>query len=72
MQDAKDAKTRLESQVSDWQKELTLLQDSLKKYKDDYEKKKLILTDQMKGDMEKNISTLENSLTHYRQQKFGE
>ena len=42
MQDAKDAKTRLESQVSDWQKELTLLQDSLKKYKDDYEKEKLL------------------------------
>jgi outer membrane protein len=72
MQDAKDAKTRLESQVSDWQKELTLLQDSLKKYKDDYEKKKLILTDQMKGDMEKNIATIENSITNYRQQKFGE
>ncbi len=72
MQDAKDAKVRLEGQVNDWQKELTVLQDSLKKYKDDYEKKKLILTDQMKIDMEKNISTIENSIVNFKQQKFGE
>lgn len=45
MQESRDAKTRLDNQVVEWQTELTKLQDSLKIIKDDYEKKKLILTD---------------------------
>ena len=40
IQEAKDAKMKLDNIVSDWQKELNSLQDSLKKVKDDFEKKK--------------------------------
>lgn len=72
MQDAKDAKVRLDNIVNDWQKELTTIQDSLKRYKDDYDKKKLILTEQLKTEMEKNIATIESSISSFRQQKFGE
>ncbi len=72
MQDSKDAKLRLDNLVTEWQNELKVLQDSLRSAKDDYEKKKLILTDQLKQQTEAQITELENSVTNFKVQKFGE
>jgi len=72
MQEAKDAKQKLDNLVGEWQKELGVLNDSLKKIKEDYDKKKLILSDQMKTQMEKDIKDIETSITNYKTQKFGE
>lgn len=72
MQDSRDAKQRLEALVTQWQSELKQLQDSLKNMRDDYEKKKLILTDQLKQQTEKEISDVENSVTNFNNEKFGE
>jgi len=72
MQEAKDAKQKLDNLVTDWQKELGQLQDSLKKIKDDFDKKKLILSDQMKAQVEKEIKDLDASITNFKTQKFGE
>lgn len=72
MQEARDARQKLDNLVSQWQTELATLQDSLKKMKDDYDKKKLILTDQYREQLEKNISNLETSISNFKTQKFGE
>ena len=72
MQDSKDAKLRLDNLVNEWQAELKVLQDSLKLVKDDYEKKKLILTDQLKEQTEAQITGLETAVTNFKVQKFGE
>ncbi len=72
MQEAKDAKQKLDLLVSDWQKDLSNLQDSLKRVKDDFEKKKLILSNQLKADIEKNIKDIETAITNFKVQKFGE
>jgi len=72
MQEAGDAKAKLDNLVSDWEKEITVLQDSLKFIKEDYDKKKLILTEDMKAEYEKKIKEFETSITNFRQQKFGE
>lgn len=72
MQESKDAKTRLDNQVIEWQTELTKLQDSLKIIKDDYEKKKLILTDQLKTQFETDIKRIDEAITNFKVQKFGE
>lgn len=72
MQEAKDAKQKLDNLVAEWQKELGTLQDSVKRIKDDYDKKKLILSEQMKSQMEKDIKDIETSITNYKTQKFGE
>lgn len=72
MQEAKDAKQKLDNQVGEWQKDLGNLQDSLKRIKDDYDKKKLILSEQMKSQMEKDIKDIETSITTFKTQKFGE
>lgn len=72
MQESRDAKVRLDNLITEWQTELNTLQDSLKLIKDDYEKKKLILTDQLKKQTETKISELETSVTNFKVQKFGE
>lgn len=72
MQEAKDAKSKLDVLVGDWQKELNSLQDSLKKAKDDFEKKKLLLSDQLKIQTEKTIKDLETKVTNFKLQKFGD
>ncbi len=72
MQESKDAQTRLDNQVVEWQSELTKLQDSLKIIKDDYDKKKLILTDQLKTQFEGDIRRIDEAITNFKVQKFGE
>ncbi|MEO8209151.1 MAG: OmpH family outer membrane protein [bacterium] len=72
MQDSRDAKQRLEALVTQWQAELRELQDSLKSIKEDYDKKQLILTDQLKQQTEKQIADIESSLSSFRAQKFSE
>jgi outer membrane protein len=72
MQEAADAKLKLNNLVAEWQNELTKLQDSLKNMKDDYDKKKLILTEQLKLQTEKEISDFETSISNYKVSKFGE
>lgn len=72
MQDSRDAKARLDNQVTEWQTELKVLQDSLQSLKDDFEKKKLILTDQLKQQTEAKIKELETTVVNFRAQKFGE
>lgn len=72
MQESRDAKTRLDNQVVEWQAELTKLQDSLKLIKDDYDKKKLILTDQLKTQFESDIKRIDETITNFKVQKFGE
>jgi Skp family chaperone for outer membrane proteins len=72
MQESVDAKQRLENLVSQWQGELKTLQDSLKSMKDDYDKKKLILTEQLRQQKETEIKDMETSVGNFRVQKFGE
>ena len=58
--------------ISLWQSDLKVLQDSLKLIKEDFEKKKLILTDQLKQQTEKKIGELETAVNNFKIQKFGE
>jgi outer membrane protein len=72
MQEAKDAKQKLDNLVQEWQKQLTDLQDSLKRTKDDFEKKKLILSEQLKQQYEKTIKDIETNVSNFKVQKFGD
>lgn len=72
MQESRDAKLRLDNLITQWQGELNVLQDSLKNMKEDFEKKKLILTDQLKKDTELKIAELETGVSNFKIQKFGE
>ncbi len=72
LQDAKDAQTNLDNLVLKWKGELQGLNDSLAFLKDDYEKKKLILTEKVRQQKEEEIKTMEKRISDFRLQKFGE
>ena len=69
--DAEDAKRQLDALVAEWQNEISKMESDIKAKKDDFERRKLILTDQMKADIENEIKQLEKDLEAYRVKKFG-
>lgn len=72
MQDANDAQANLDNFVAAWQNEIQKMKDSLKLVKEDYEKKKLILTENIKKQKEEEIEALEKKISDYKLAKFGE
>lgn len=69
--DAKDAQQRIDTQISDWEKELKEMQKEWKDKYDDYERRKLIMGNQKKAEVEKELVTLEEKIDDFRQSKFG-
>lgn len=69
--DAKDAQTRLDAFIAEWQEELKKMENEWQTKYDDYEQRKLIMSDQKRAETEKELVALENKITNYRQQKFG-
>jgi outer membrane protein len=69
--DAQDARQKLDAFIQDWQTELTKLETSWKTKYDDYEKRKLIMTDQTRAEMESELIKLEQQIGDYREKKFG-
>jgi outer membrane protein len=72
MQDAKDAQTNLDNMVASWKAEIQKMNDSLNAVKVDYEKKKLILTENIKKQKEEEIQALEKRISDFKLAKFGE
>jgi outer membrane protein len=70
--EAQDAQRSLDNMVAQWEGELQKLQGDFKKKFDDYDKKKLILTDQARADQEKTLRDMEQSIADYRNKKFGQ
>ncbi len=69
--DAQDAKQKLDGLIQGWQKELNDMQSQWQTKYDDYQKRKLIMTDQTRSDMEAELVKLEQQITDYREKKFG-
>ena len=72
LQDAKDAQTNLDNIVQKWKGELQNINDSLAMMKEDFEKKKLILTDNVRKQKEEEIKSLEKYVSDFKVGKFGE
>jgi len=72
MQDAKDAKMNLDNLVDQWKNQVLSMNDSLTMMKDDFEKKKLILTENIKKQKEEEIKAMEKKIADFKLQKFGE
>ncbi|HTY37039.1 MAG TPA: OmpH family outer membrane protein [Bacteroidota bacterium] len=70
--DAQDAQKQLDQIVVDWQGELNKLQQDWQKKYDDYEKRKLIMTEQRRVDAEKELRDLDTKIADYRNKKFGQ
>jgi len=70
--DAQDAQKQLDALTASWQEELNKMQDDWKKKYDDYDKKKLIMTDQRRADAERELRELDQKMADFRNQKFGQ
>jgi len=70
--DAQDAQKQLDQLVADWQAEVSKMQDEWKRKFDEYDKRKLIMTDQRRADAEKELRDLDQRIIDYRNGKFGQ
>lgn len=69
--DAQDAQQKLDAIIQEWQTELNTLEKNWKEKYDDYEKRKLIMSDQTRAEVEAELVKLEEKMNEYRQKKFG-
>ncbi len=70
--ESQDAQHQLDNIVADWQAELAKMQNEWKKKFEEYDKKKLILTDQLRADSEKELRELDQKISDFRNKKFGQ
>jgi outer membrane protein len=70
--DAQDAQKQLDQLVADWQQELNKMQDEWKKKFDEYDKRKLIMTEQRRADTEKELRDMDQKIVDFRNLKFGQ
>ena len=70
--DAQDAQKQLDQFVADWQQELNKTQEEWKKKFDEYDKRKLIMTEQRRADTERELRELDQKIVDFRNQKFGQ
>jgi len=69
--DATDAQKKLDALVAEWQGEIAKIEQDWKKKFDDYEKRKLIMSDQVRAQTEKELIELEKQISDLKQKKFG-
>jgi len=69
--DVQDARQKLDALIQEWQTEVRKLESDLKAKKDDYDKRKLIMTEQTSTEVMAEITKLEKEIADYRDKKFG-
>jgi outer membrane protein len=69
--EAQDAQKQLDGVSTDWQNELTKMQTDLQHRFEDYDKKKLIMSDKRRAEVEKELQDLEKKMVDFRTAKFG-
>jgi outer membrane protein len=70
--DAQDAQKQLDALTAGWQEDLNKMQAEWKKKYEEYDKKKLIMTDQRRADAERELRQLDQKMADFRNQKFGQ
>lgn len=69
--EAQDAQKQLDALTIEWQTELNKIQSDIQRKLDEYDKRKLIMSDKRRAEVEKELQDLDKKLIDYRQQKFG-
>jgi outer membrane protein len=69
--EGQDAQKQLDALVAQWQGEITKMQNEWQQKYGEYDKKKLIMSDQTRAEAERELVALEKKVTDYRNQKFG-
>ncbi|MDZ7624999.1 MAG: OmpH family outer membrane protein [Ignavibacteriaceae bacterium] len=69
--DVQDARQKLDALIQEWQTEVRKLESELKAKQDDYDKRKLIMTEQTSIEVMAEITKLQKDIADYRDKKFG-
>lgn len=69
--DAQDAQKKIDAVIAEWQEELDKMQQKWENKYDQYQKRKLIMSDQKRVEVEQELVDLENQISQFRQEKFG-
>jgi outer membrane protein len=69
--EAQDAQKQLDALTTEWQNDLKKMQDTLQQKFEDYDKRKLIMSDQRRAEMEKELQQLDKQMVDYRTKRFG-
>ncbi len=69
--DVQDARQKIDALIQEWQTELRRMENELKAKQDDYEKRKLIMTEQTSSEALAEIAKLQKEIGDYRDKKFG-
>jgi outer membrane protein len=69
--DVQDARQQLDALVQEWQAEVRKMEADLKAKQDDYEKRKLIMTEQTSTEALAEINKMQKDIFDYRDKKFG-
>ena len=69
--DIQDARQKIDALIQEWQTEIRRMETELKTKQDDYEKRKLIMTEQTSSEALAEIAKLEKEISDYRDKKFG-
>jgi outer membrane protein len=70
--DAQDAQKQLDALVVQWQNELNKMQQDWQAKLDEYDQRKLIMTEQRRADTERELRDLDQKIADYRNRKFGQ
>jgi outer membrane protein len=70
--EAREAQRQLDELVSQWQAELQDMQREWQTKFEEYDKMKLIMTDQRRADAERQLMELDRQIADFRNQKFGQ
>lgn len=71
MPEAMDAESHLNQFVAQWNKEIADMSSELTRKQNDYDRKKLIMTDAERSAAELDIADLKKRIENYRQAKYG-
>jgi outer membrane protein len=69
--DAQDARAQLDQLIQEWQTELNEMEQEWQKKYDDYEKRKLIMSNRLRTELEAELVEMENEIIQFREKKFG-
>ncbi|MCK5571446.1 MAG: OmpH family outer membrane protein [Bacteroidetes bacterium] len=69
--EAIDAQKSLDALVAQWESELQSMQADWKQRFDEYDQRKLILTDQARAELERELRDLDRDISEFRNTKFG-
>ena len=69
--EAQDAQKQIEALSQQWQNDLNQMAADMQKKVEDYDKRKLIMSDKRRAEVEKELQELDKKIVDFRNQKFG-